>query len=52
MKGNMNKKTHLTGLMHDSKWVRIFALIIGVRVIAHQKIADISAPLDRWATIK
>ncbi len=29
MKGNMNKKTHLTGLMHDSKWVRIFALIAG-----------------------
>ncbi len=27
MKGNMNKKTHLTGLMHDSKWARIFALI-------------------------
>lgn len=29
MKGNMNKKTHLTGLMHDSKWARIFALIAG-----------------------
>lgn len=37
MKGNMNKKTHLTGLMHDSKWARIFALITSAWVIAHQK---------------
>ena len=28
MKGNMNKKTHLTGLMNDSKWARIVDLII------------------------
>ena len=33
----MNKKTHLTGLMHDSKWARIFALITSAWVIAHQK---------------
>ena len=29
MKGNMNKKTHLMGLMHDSKWARIVDLITG-----------------------
>ena len=37
MKDNMNKKTHLTGLMNDSKWVRIFALITGAWVITRQR---------------
>ena len=49
----MNKKTHLTGLMHDSKWARIFALIAGaVGDHTSKKIAGASVPLNRWATIE